>query len=78
MHKFAKGMKDHFGITHGVNDYLDPMLTALKSKPALNIFKLDEWLHEKFGNYEDDEKSMEDIIREHFGESAVKFVTNNL
>ncbi len=78
MIKFIAGMKKHFGITHGVNDFLDPMMTEITRKPSLDIFALDEWLKEKFGDYEDGSTSMEEIIREKFGEVAVEFVRANL
>lgn len=78
MIKFMEGMKKHFGITHGVNDYLDPLLTMVTRKPSMDIFALDEWLHERFGDYEDAEKSMNDIILEKFGKEALDFVQANL
>lgn len=80
MIKFIHGMKKYFGITHGVNDFLDPMMTEITLKPSLDIFALDDWLDERFDDYdkEGNNKSMEDIIREKFGEEAVVFVQANL
>ena len=78
MIKFIAGMKKHFGITHGVNDYLNPLMTEVRRRPSIDIVALDEWLKEKFGDYKDGSTSMEDIIQEKFGAIAVEFVRENL
>lgn len=78
MKKFAEGMKKHFGVTDDVLDFLDPMMSVIKGEAVLNIFALDDWLHEKYGEYEEKEQSMNDIIHEKFGALAVKFVEDHM
>ena len=78
MKEFAEGMKKHFGIREDILEFLDPMMSAIKEKAVLNIFALDDWLHEKYGPYEEEDKSMDDIIHEKFGALAAKFVEDHL
>lgn len=35
-----------------------------------------ELLHEKYGNYEEEGKSMRDIVTEHYGEKGMKMILN--
>jgi len=51
-------------------DFMDKDLTAAFRKPVLDIGKFDDWLHEKFGEYENDGLSMSDVLANNFGESA--------
>lgn len=69
---FCKGMKQHFGI-RDANKYLDP-ITLRYPAVSLNILVFDDWLHEKFGMYEDQGKSMDNIITEKFSADASNFV----
>ncbi len=69
--EFCKGLRKHFKITN-TNDYLDPIMLQLK-KVSLDIFKMDDWLHEQFDDYDDETMSMNDIITAKFGKDAVVF-----
>lgn len=69
--EFCKGMKDHFGISAG-NEYLDELFLA-KKEVSLDIFKLNDWLYEKFPEYEGIECSMADLIEAEFSQEAVDF-----
>jgi len=51
-------------------DFIDNDLTVLFMKPVIDIEKFDDWLHEKFGEYENDGLSMRDVLANNFGESA--------
>lgn len=39
---------------------------------TIDIIALDDKLHQMFGNYEEQGKSMKDIITENYGEKAVR------
>jgi hypothetical protein len=47
-------------------------------KMSFNVIKFDEYLHQQFGDYENDGKSMASIIEEKFGEAASKLIGDNL
>ena len=56
------------------NSIWDKLLTMATGYIEIDIIKLDVILHERFGEYEDAGKSMEDIIRENYGEEAVDLI----
>jgi len=77
--EFIKGMKDHFGITDGVNKYLDPFYLLYKKEVKINIIMLDKWLYEQHGRYDKDvPKSMGKFIEEKYSQSAADFVSSLL
>jgi hypothetical protein len=45
-----------------LNPYIDGMLTAISKRVVIDIDKFDEFLHRKFGQYEDQGLSMKDIL----------------
>jgi hypothetical protein len=53
------------------NEFLDP-LSTITLKPILDIFKFDDFLHEKHGNYEK-KMSMKKLLETHYGEEAILF-----
>jgi len=61
-----------FGI--GFKPFYDGLLSVVSKQLCIDIMKFDEWLHQQHGNYEDDGKSMDDIIREHYGEKGVELI----
>lgn len=61
-----------FGI--GFKPFYDGLMSVLQKQLCIDILKFDEWLHQQHGNYEDDGKSMDDIIREHYGDEGVKLI----
>lgn len=46
-------------------DFYDSVLTAITKKPCFDIFKFDDFLHSVYGYYEEQGKSMADILHEH-------------
>lgn len=50
----------------------DVVMTKLRRKPTLNLFELDDWIHKKYGNYEDEGKSMNDMFDMIFQDDSVK------
>jgi hypothetical protein len=57
-----------------LNPFLDGLMMTVTRRPVIDVFKFDDWLHEQFGNYEDDGKSMNDLINEKYGKGAVGLV----
>lgn len=50
------------------NQYIDIVMSLGLGKPVLDIIKFDDWLHEKYGNYEDAGHSMHTLLIEHYGQ----------
>lgn len=71
--EFAKKMNEYFKIRNG-HTFLDPLLMKCTGKIELDILKLDDLLHERHGNYEDDGKNMGDITIQEYGVMANAFV----
>ena len=61
-----------FGI--GFKPFYDWLISVAAKCLCIDIMKFDEWLHQQHGNYEDESKSMDDIIREHYGEKGVELI----
>ena len=55
-------------------EFYDGFLTVLFRKVCIDFFKFDDWLHAKYGIYEDDGKSMQDVIIEHYGIEGDKLI----
>lgn len=52
-------------------------LTGVVFRPVtIDIFAFDDRLHEKYGNHEEEGKSMRDIVTEHYGEKGMKMILN--
>ena len=68
----ANALTDH-GIPHEVvRTLLDVQISIVFKRPILNIFKFDDYLHSKYGDYESEGKSMEDMFKQLFGNDAEK------
>ena len=51
------------GVPHNVIKTLPDMeLSALFNRPVMDIYKFDEYVHSKYGNYEDENKSLENMF----------------
>jgi len=61
--------KETFQTT--INGMLDGMLSWLAGETVLDMFKFDTLLHEKHGNYEEQGLSMEDVLRNNYGETVL-------
>ena len=61
------------GIPHEVVRNLADMPTSLILKrPIFDTFKFDNWLHEKYGDYESEGKNMNDMFKMLFGDDSEK------
>ena len=77
--EFAKQFQIHFKI-HLRPEWIDWLIMRLQPsrKMSFNVIKFDEYLHQQFGNYENEGKSMASIIAEKFGEAASKLIQDHL
>jgi len=77
--EFGKEFQTHFKM-HLRPEWIDWLIMRLQPsrKMSFNVLKFDEYLHQQFGEYEKDGKSMASIIEEHFGASASKLIGDNL
>ena len=75
--EFTKQMNKLFLINDG-HKYLDTFLMKFTGKIELDILKLDDLLHERHGEYEQDTKSMRDITLQEYGAVANTFVDSML
>lgn len=57
--------------------YVDKLFIVLR-RVTIDIIALDDTLHQMFGNYEEQGKSMKDIITEKDGEKAAKLIQEML
>ena len=59
------------GIPHDVvRNLADVRMSILFQRPLLDIMKFDDYLHDRFGDYESEGKSMKDMFGELFGDKA--------
>lgn len=65
-----------FEIKYGVPPFSKLINNAmvLFGEFVIDILKFDQFLHEKFGNYEDEGKSMRDILSEKYGDDIKDYV----
>lgn len=61
-----------FGV--GFKPFYDGLMSVALKHLCIDILKFDDWLHERHGDYEDNGQSMEDVIREHYGDKGVKLI----
>ena len=55
-----------------VRNLADIQMSIIMNRPIFNVFKFDDWLHEKFGDYESEKKSMQDMFNRLFGNDSDK------
>ena len=61
-----------FGIP--VGDLYDPLMSWLQGRFVIDVFKLDEMLHSKYGSYEERGLSMRDLIASEYGSDACELI----
>jgi hypothetical protein len=54
-----------------MNRVMDNQLSYIFKRPILDVFVFDDWLHEEFGNYEDEGLSMKDLIELKFDKETL-------
>lgn len=61
------------GVPHEVvRNLADMQMSMIMNRPIFNVFKFDDWVHEKFGDYESEKKSMRDMFNQLFGDDSDK------
>ncbi len=72
--EFTKQLNDYFNIRNG-HAYLDARLMCITRQLELDILKLDDLLHERHGEYEQNSGlSMNELILQEYGLAANTFV----
>lgn len=71
--EFHAGLRQHFPGIGNAGRFLCKTSLMLGS-PRIDVITLDDWLHERHGEYENDGLSMADCIAKHYGEGAKAFV----
>lgn len=57
-----------------LSDCIDTLVSIVAGHVVVDIIKIDDILHSRFGDYETRGLSMDDIIREKYGESACQLL----
>ncbi|KAA6323095.1 hypothetical protein EZS27_027427 [termite gut metagenome] len=70
--KANKDFKNCFGIP--IRAFHDGITTMAFKKVSIDPFRFDDYLHDLYGNYEQEGKTLEDIILEKYGEQALKLI----
>jgi len=77
---FMLGMRIHFDLNEkDAHSYTDKLLFLMGRGFTLNITKFDDYLHEKFGEYEEERgMSMKELIAVEYSAAAVNFVESTI
>lgn len=67
---------EKFGLIFGIRlgNFIDNMRSAVEGRAVIDLFKFDDWLHKKHGNYDMCKLSMQDIIIKYYGNEANEMV----
>ena len=57
-----------------LSDCIDTLTSFVAGRVVVDIIHIDGILHSRFGNYEDRGLSMNDILKEQYGEAAVQLL----
>ena len=78
VHWFRRKMKKYFPMLPA-GEYIDVQMVALKKECHIDVMKLDDWLHQEFGEYEElYEISMFECIWLFVSEDAARWVRSAL
>ena len=67
--EFAKGMFEHFCLKDS-GRFIDTLVLQVTGQCTLDVLAFDDYLHAKYGDYEERGLSMAEVIREKFGLDA--------
>ena len=72
---WAKVRQDFNNTFHTtIVDVYDPLMSFALGKFQIDIIRLDDVLHRKFGEYEDEGLSMKDVILREYGLSGLTLI----
>lgn len=72
--QYHSAMRKHFPGIGNPGRFLDPLAIQMGKRVAVDVLALDDWLHEKHGEYENDGLSMAECISKHYGGPAAELV----
>lgn len=55
-------------------DCIDTLTSFVAGRVVVDVIHIDSILHSRFGNYEDKGLSMNDMLKEQYGEAAVQLI----
>jgi hypothetical protein len=70
--KAGKDFREVFKIN--IEPFFDGLMTVVFRKIKIDAFLFDDYLHRVYGEYEDRGLSMEDVVRENYGEEGIKLL----
>ena len=56
------------------NDFIDAGLSLIYGTPKINLIKLDDYLYEKYGDYDREELCLAEVLIKHYGNEAKAFI----
>ena len=68
----ANALTDHRIPHEVVRTLADVKMAMIMKRPILDIFKFDDYLHDQYGDYESENKSMLDMFKKLFGDDSDK------
>jgi len=76
VNEFAQGLNCHFSIKQPRHhNYIETHFWCMYGVAVLDVIGLDDLLHERFGNYEEERgMSMKELIEAEYGQIAVDWV----
>lgn len=64
----------YFGVSFG--QFYDGFMSVATKSIKIDVFKFDDFLHRKYGEYENSGLSMKTVIIKHYGEDASNFINS--
>jgi hypothetical protein len=64
--------RDCFDVSFG--PFYDGFMTVVCCSIKIDIFKFDKWIKKQHGDYELENKSLADMVFEHYGDEAVALI----
>jgi hypothetical protein len=61
-------------FTRKLRKFMDGELTILFNRPMLDISAFDDYLHDVYGNYEENDLSMYELLVKHYGQGFAEFI----
>jgi hypothetical protein len=61
-------------LTQNKRKFMDGALTLVLNRPVLDIYAFDDYLHEVYGNYEENGLSMYELLVKQYGQEFAEFI----
>ena len=77
--EWGKAQKDFERVFKAsIQPFYDGLATLAFKKVCIDPFKFDDFLHQKFGDYEENSETMEYIVSLHYGKEGLKILNRLL